>query len=384
MKHIIRIVVVTLAIMLIVYGCTYTSITTSLNHTSATLTKHGEYEAILPLQTCGDYFIADVMLNGFGPFPMMLDSGMGVTIISPHVVGKTGVKRRINTIEIGDFLATGRIPCRVKSLDDISRALGLDIEGILGHGVFKGVLLTYDYPQMEVRVREGMLNDDEPGVVPTSKGKRPFIAAHIDGRDITILADTGSSRGLTLIDLDQYRFVVEPRFTGARVRINGVSIVRTGRLDSVMTLGPLKLNEPLINNSVSVNLLGQDILRNFAITFDQVQHRMKFASMQDIDDEHGTKSIADVIEFPSLYGSGIIMIPDGDQYVIHDVAAHSPADEAGLRVGDVILAIDGIRIDDRGCDHFNQRDDIPASVTYVVQRDGETHEVMITTTVIVP
>ncbi len=384
MKHIIRIIVVILAIMLIVYGCTRTSITTSLNHTSATVTKHGDYEAILPVQTCGDYFIADVMLNGFGPFPMMLDSGAGVTIISPHVARKTGVKKRINTIEIGAFKAIGRIPCKVKSLDDISRALGLDIQGILGHGVFKGVLLTYDYPQMEVRVREGMLNDDEPGVVPTSKGKRPFLAAHIDGHDITILADTGSSRGLTLTDLDQYRFVVEPRSTGARVRINGVHIVRTGRLDSVMTLGPLKLNQPLINNSVSVNLFGQAILRNFVITFDQVRHRMKFTSTPDLDHERETKSFADVIEFPSQYGPGIIMFPDGDHYVIHQVVEHSAAQEADLRVNDVILEIDGVRVDERGCNHLSQRDDIPASVTYVVQRNGETHEVMITTTVIVP
>ena len=148
--------------------------------------------------------------------------------------------------------------------------------------MFNGVLLTYDYPKHEIRVRKGSISEAElahPGVVSTSKGARPFIRAAIDGNAYTLL-------------LDRFAFAEPPRPTGVEVRINGLLYVQTGRLENDLELGPLILRRALVNKSVSVNLVGQRIMRAFVITFDQINHRVRFAN------PHG--SLDEPIEFHSL------------------------------------------------------------------------------------
>jgi S1-C subfamily serine protease len=56
--------------------------------------------------------------------------------------------------------------------------------------------------------------------------------------------------------------------------------------------------------------------------------------------------------------------PELDRFIVHDVAADSPASEAGLRTGDAIVAID-----DQAADRFRI-----GQVRTMLSRAGTTHQ----------
>lgn len=354
MKHLLRISLTVLIVICLVYGCTSPFVTTSISPAPGTATGNAiapTAEVVLPTRTCGDYFIVDAMINDTGPYAMLLDTGAGTTVIAPEAAKAAGVFKRIKSITIDRFSAAGRIPCKVQDIDHLSRALGTEISGILAYGVFKGVLLTYDYPAQEIRVRKGAFDESElthPGVVPTSKGKTPYVNASVGDVKFTVLLDTGSSRSLTLKKLGRFSFEAPPTPTGARMRLNGLFIVESGRVATDMTLGPLRLSRPIIHNSVSNNLAGQEVLRDFIITFDQVNHRVRFARPDG-------SAVDAPIEFPSMHGTGFAAAPRDDRLIVRRVFEGTPAQSAGLLVDDDILAIDGTPIAERGCEHLEYK-----------------------------
>ena len=336
-------------------------------------------EVILPSQTCGNYFVVDVMVNGVGPYPMILDSGAETTLITPRVGREAILRKRIESIVIGPFRATGRITGRVARLEHIGWALGTDIEGIVGYGVFSGGLLTYDYPRQEIRFRRGTFTEEElehPGVVKTTKRSRPTVRARVGRRRMTVLIDTGAARSATLKGLDRLPTVDPPRATGGRMRINGLHLVESGRLSLDMHLGPLILSRPLIHDAVNVNLVGQEVLRHFAVTFDARRSLVRF-------DRPGGP-VTEAVTFPSLYGSGLVLEPKADRLLVRAVLEDTPAEESGLLPDDEILAIDGVLVPERGCTQRDGRDDKPEETRFLVRRGEEQFEVSIITAVLVP
>ena len=51
--------------------------------------SQGEY--VLPTRQCGDFFLVDAWVNGVGPFPLLLDSGAGRTVLDPAVLAAADV-----------------------------------------------------------------------------------------------------------------------------------------------------------------------------------------------------------------------------------------------------------------------------------------------------
>ena len=367
------------AAMLSPHGCSSQKVATSILSPPLGEATRNE-EVVLPMRTCGDYFIADTMINGEGPFPMLLDTGAGTTVISPRVAARINASGSLAEIRIDRFVASGKIPSKVREVDHLSRALGMEIEGILAYGVFKGVLLTYDYPRKQIRVRAGSFDANQLAsaeVVPTSTGDRPYVRASADGVDFTVLLDTGSSRSLTLRKLKRFDFIEEPRPTGARMRINGLFVVESGRLANTMQLGPLSLRQPIVHNSVSTNLVGQQILRDFEVTFDQLQHRVRF--------HRPGEGVETPIEFPPQYGSGLVTAPRDDRLIVRRVFEGSAAENAGIRIDDEILAINGTQIADRGCRHleFDPKPG-PKRTQMKIRRGAEELEIEFHSQVLVP
>lgn len=333
----------------------------------------------LPTRSCGDYFIIDALIDGSGPFPMLLDTGAGTTTITPQVASQAGVSDWIQSFQIDRFHADGNIPCRVQELDHISRALGMEIQGIVGYGVFEGVLLTYDYPQQQIRVKKGSFPEAElalDNVVPTSEGSRPYIRVSTQGKDFTALLDTGSSRSLTFTKLSRFDFEEPPTPTGARMRVNGLFLVESGRLDGDLKAGPLLLKKPILHDATSTSLIGQEILRDFVLTFDQIHHYVRF------DKPDGDWS--DPIEALPLYGTGIVSAPREDRLIVRRIFEGTAAEAGGVLVDDEILAINGVAITDRGCAHLEYSPQLgPEPVEMLIERNGERLTVRFETAVLV-
>ena len=337
----------------------------------------GADEAVLPTTKCGDFFIAQVSINGKGPWPMILDSGAASTVLSDKIAGILGGVGQVRSVQIGDFKARGELHFFSRSMDQLSHALGTRIEGIVGHPVFQNVLLTYDYPAGEVRVGQGSLPAVGPGIVPTGKARRPYVRVRIGRHRFRALIDTGSGSGLTLSRAKRYRFGEPLRRTGIRVRINGTHYVRTGRLDGDVELGPLILRQPIVREGVKTgrhdNLVGQEILRDFMLIFDQANRRMQFQGPVDSP-----------IRFAPYFDIGAAFDPKEKGWPVMDIFPGSGAEAAGLLVGDLLLARDGEKMWERDCPEDSTYDTEPRDVVLTVLRDGEEIDLTVTTRALVP
>ncbi|MBD3869040.1 MAG: PDZ domain-containing protein [Acidobacteria bacterium] len=337
----------------------------------------GSDDLVLPTTMCSDFFIAEVSINGQGPWPMVVDSGAASTVLSDHVAGIIGGVDEVQSLSIGEFKARGNLHIFSRSMDQLSHALGTRIEGIVGHPVFQKVLLTYDYPGRELRVGSGNLPDEGQGIVPTGKEKRPYVDVRIGGKRFMALIDTGSGRGLTLSRKKRYRYREPLRPTGATIRINGLFFSRAGRLAGEMKLGPLTLQEPIIHEGVkkgySGSLVGQQILRGYVLTFDQLNRRMRFEGPVDKP-----------LQFEPFYGIGAAFDPKEKGFPVVAVFPGSGAEAAGLKVGDILLAKDGVNLWERDCPEDAAYATEPLDIVLTILRDGEEVDLTITTRALVP
>lgn len=335
-----------------------------------------EEPIVLPTRRCGGLFIAETMIDGKGPYSMALDTGASVTAVSSEVAAETGAGSTLRRLEIGRMEVFGRIRYQVRDLDELGRAIGTPIDGILGHQVFQKALLTYDYPASEVRIGFGALTDDMPGVAPMSTSKRPFVGAEIAGREINVLLDTGSSQGLSLADLDRYAAKSPPRMIGLRVGVDGLDELRAARLEGSVRFGAFVLDEPVVFDATNDNLLGYGVLSDFVVTLDQRRGRVQIIRADG-------SAIAEPLRSPSLYGLDVALepVPDG----LRVRATFEGGAAAGrLEPGDVILAIDGISIADLGCARLSEDDSRPVTKTMRVRRGHDVMDVTVTTALQVP
>jgi hypothetical protein len=291
---------------------------------------------VLPTESCGHFFIVEAEVNGRGPYSFLLDSGAGRTMVDPEVLDDVGVRRRIDSLSIGDFhaydIGYGRLDTQ-----ELGAALGRPIDGILGHPVFAGALMTWDFPAREIVLTPGELPPGGEHVIPTRDDVRPFVRSTVGGTARWILLDTGSSRGLTLRDPERLDMVSPLQPTGARARVDGIYMVRSGRLRGTARVGPVQIREPVVANSVSVDLVGQEVLRFFRITFDQRGDRVRF--------ERSDTVVGAPVESSAVRSSGFALRPDTAWADVIRVFR----DDHPVREGDRILAVDGQEWRNRTC-----------------------------------
>ena len=119
-----------------------------------------------------------------------------------------------------------------------------------------------------------------------------------------------------------------------------------------LELGPFRVEAPA-GVTGGVPLIGNEILRRFNVTFDYKRSRLYLEANSHLRDPF-------VVDASGL---SIRWAPDLDRFLVHDVAADSPASEAGFRTGDAIVAID-----DQPADRFRI-----GQVRTMLRRAGTTH-----------
>ena len=98
-------------------------------------------------------------------------------------------------------------------------------------------------------------------------------------------------------------------------------------------------------------VIGAEILRRFYVYFDYSNHRMILEPNERFDEQY---------EFDK---SGIVLQAEGSRlrtYRIRSIIEQSPAEEAGLRIGDVLVEVDGRETGELTL----------AEVTAILYRDG--------------
>lgn len=338
-------------------------------------------EAVVPTETCRGLFIVPLSF-GEGEektLHLLLDTGASPTSVDPDSIRRvfgtvvTAGKR----VKLRDGSAG---PLQVRSLKvtahpmgALSRAIGTEIDGILGFHAFRDLLLTLDYPAGEVRVGEGKLPEPDGEEVFRDYGKsRPFVALDLGEEKVPLLIDSGYTGLMRLRGTDPLPWEVAPVPLGASVRYRGVRINEGGRLARDLAVGPLTVKRPVVQVGEGTRLVGAKALGRLSLTFDHRSRRIRM-----VLGEPGPLTV------PSERGLGAALRPQPEGLEIIAVFEDTPAEAAGLRRGDLVTAIDGQEAYSWGCNH-PLADGGRERVRLTYRREGTETEIVLEPAVLVP
>ncbi|HJT16990.1 MAG TPA: serine hydrolase [Thermoanaerobaculia bacterium] len=226
----------------------------------------------------------EATINGKGPYRFEIDTGFGGMAEVSAELAKT-----LNLPVIGEALAgdpSGRAPksrriLRAESLDiETLHFGGLQIiEGcgnILGLGLFRSLVVTFDYPHGRFKVRAGSLPAD--AMTYTAQRGVPSIEVDVAGQKFNVDIDSGSPGELTL-PLSAARslpLASAPQLVGKGMTADGPFDVYAAPLNGDAHIGPAVLNDPRIDfvGVFPVGNIGSRFLNKYAVSFDPANMRM--------------------------------------------------------------------------------------------------------------
>jgi predicted aspartyl protease len=322
----------------------------------------GQAAVEIPFETFNGHLFVRVRINGKGPFRMLLDSG-GSNVISPKVAAQAGLKvtapagaadgglavgaataehmdiggvmldrQRFATIDLAAFMQ------RVEGLDDVA--------GVVGYELFKRFPVKLDFS----RSRAVLFNPASfkyagtgTAVPITFRGTVPQVNGRMDGVEGQFDIDTGSRGSLTLSTPFAETNGLAEKY-GAKLNvISGAGLgghvhallARAASLQigdvtitNPVTALTLQAKGPLASPDLAGNI-GFGILRQFDITFDyanSVLYLEKNSSFGQLD---------------TYDRAGLWIERAGKGFEVVDVVEGGPAASAGMKVGDVIVAVNG-------------------------------------------
>lgn len=242
--------------------------------------------------------VVQAKVNGKGPFSFILDTGAAGTVLDEEFAKSLGIalgaeqpigdpsaakgiaahEVEIESIEVGDakFRGISGVAMDRKRFDP-----GQELKGILGLPVFAENLFTLDYPKKEIVLAKGELGADGTGVLPyDAEGQLPRVEIAVDGKKILAHVDSGSPGGWGFPKsfLEGAKWKEEPKVVGRGRTVNNEIEVWSGTLAGTLRLGPIEIPEPVVtfNDQFPFANVGYRALKEYAITFDQKNHRMRF------------------------------------------------------------------------------------------------------------
>jgi hypothetical protein len=245
--------------------------------------------------------VVEVRLNGKGPFRMYLDTGAGSTVLNDDLARELGLAV-IDTTRLGDPVDPQAIKADVVELATIEvgrarfegvRAVTWDRStlrpktpdaprGVLGIGVFHDVVLSLDYPNQRLRIRNDALPEADGLRVLDYRSPQgiPVIPVRIGGRSYPTHLDSGSpgSFSLPLVEKDSVKLAGEVRETGRGRTANTELVIYGGQLTDTLRIGGHAFPQAEIqfNDRLPHANLGGRVLREFVVTLDQRNRRVRF------------------------------------------------------------------------------------------------------------
>ncbi len=271
---------------------------------------------------------------------------------------------------------------------NFSPALGIPIHGIIGYDLFNDFIVDINYAKKIIKFHDPRFyrykkGRQEKTLALEVKGKKAYINGnvHLSGTGnvpVKLLLDTGSSDAIWLFE-DEDLGIPDKNYDdflgmglsghvfGKRTMVNSLSL-------GGFTLKNAKAafpNKESFNNVKSFGdrngSIGGEMLKRFNFVFDYPNNKVSLRknknfsipfqyNMSGIDLQHNgvryiSESIADsrgvVQKKGKSFGDVQILLENRTrislvpEIIVSGIRAGSPADEAGLKAGDIILAVNG-------------------------------------------
>ncbi|MFG0275806.1 MAG: aspartyl protease family protein [Phycisphaerales bacterium] len=346
----------------------------------------------VPMSHESRHILLEATVNGDGPHLFVLDTGAGAggrisTALAERLglpeagrvrvsdgTGRGGGERPLRRIE---SLVVGGAEWRDVVMLDSSGIVrsapdGRPVEGILGFALFHDLLLTVDYPASEIVVAHGAL---EPGAhtIPFDGARGiPAIDFTLGGVTVHGHIDTGS-QGTIIVPAGTIEGVAvagAPVATGVARSSFNTFLIKEARLEGDGELAGFTLERPVVAFAeiFPQSNLGYGALRHFRMTFDQRTGLVRFEKPGD-----------GPVTFEGRRGTGMLIAPPVEgRPEVASVTPGSPADRAGVRVGDVLLAIAGEAVDASVFGSLRSRMEAAEGLEITLERDGAAFTVTLT------
>jgi membrane-associated protease RseP (regulator of RpoE activity) len=229
-----------------------------------------------------------------------------------------------------------------------SRVEGLDdVAGVLGLEWFVRMPVKIDYARSRLTLYDPAAfkyAGTGTKVPVAARGRVPQVAGSIDGIPGTFEIDTGSRGSVTLVPAFAAKNDLERKLNAKTEAITGAGV--GGPLRALLArgkslkLGTVEVSNPVVaipkpggdvattTGDLSGNV-GFGVMRQFAVTYDLPNDALYLERYLNF----GTPDIAD--------RAGLWLERQPDGYKVVDVVSGSPAAQAGLKAGDVIVEFNG-------------------------------------------
>jgi Aspartyl protease/PDZ domain len=307
-----------------------------------------------------------VMLNGEGPFHMILDTGADLSI-SPEVAkklqlqlasaGETGgvgektvplQSTHIRELSFGPVHLTNLESNVIPTADSTYVFGNIPVDGFLGLEVFQRYVVRHDYETRELTFYDPKTyayNGPGESVPFERDGNIPVIEAAFDGIAGKFGVDTGARSALILYGPFVASNKIDEKYHATFQGVSGWGIggpvrsymvrsrsLKIGKYELHDLIARLSLNKSgATATSSKAGLIGPDVLKQFTFICDYARGRLIFEKNANF----GTRDHYD--------RSGMWISQKGDAFEVFDVISGGPADHSGLKVGDVILSVNGRR-----------------------------------------
>ena len=365
----------------------------------------------VPIELVSRHVVLNISVNKSRRLSFVLDTGANLAIIRMDVAKELGLSLE-GTVNTGGAGPGTQVGSRVKNatwslvghdafaqpvalalpLPRLSSALGRDIDGIVGGEFIKQFVLELDYQARTMTLHDRATFEyggrGETLPLEFTPDNHPVLKARVTPRggeplERRFLLDIGSGGALVL----HSPFVVEQHLLDEQsktVRVigaagaGGSTIGRIGRV-TALQIGSFTISDPLTlfsedkagafaNASLAGNI-GHQIASRFRLFLDYGRKRLILEPSATLADP-----------FDRAF-SGVSLRAEGADYRtfrVHEVLEQSPATEAGILQGDIIVSIDGRPAENFTLSSINEMLEKPGSYVLTIRRLQETITVTLT------
>ncbi len=364
----------------------------------------GAKETTFPFKLINNHIYADVSVNGKGPYQFIFDTG-GVNLLTPPLVAELGLKSegqmqgngggsghmdvaltKVNSLQLGGATVKDQV-FAVIPLNSMSTVEGVAMPGMVGFETFRRFVTRIDYGAGKITlIQPTAFNPKDAGtpVAIAFDGNTIEAPGTYGGVSGTFTIDTGARSGLMLNTPFVASHAQFAKYNNASVAVTGWGIGGPTKSHVIrgdaLKLGDQVVAQPVVllstdtkganaDPSQSGNI-GGGVLKRFIVTLDYEHSTMYLKPV--------TQTVADLDTFDR---SGVWINQSDGGYKIVDVTKGTPADIAGLKVDDEIVAVNGKPATSIPLYEIRRqmRDDTPGTVfTFSVGRGGETKDVAVT------
>lgn len=363
----------------------------------------GAHQAVIPVEVYLQHVYVPVRVNGGETAWFFLDSGAETSFVSKAWAEKIGLAVGAQIRAVGSeagstsvgmaehvvlALPGVEVPMNTLGVWDLSSFLpmiGRLWDGNLGYDVMSRLVVRVNYESKEITLYDPatFVPGEHAVALPlTFMGNLPLVRAKIllPGRapmDTELVVDSGASGSLHFAT----PFANANRVLGSLQKTeSATSVGAAGETREVaariagLQLGPYVLRGPVVAFSTDLKegllaspaiggLIGGEILERFTVTFDYPHRRILLEPNSHFSDPFRGNA------------SGFSVLAQGAdfrRFEVDSVGKGSPAESAGLRLGDILISLDGHPASELNLDRIEDiLEQAGRTIRLTIDRDGK-------------